>query len=111
MDVMTILNVILAVFGTYMIAAGWKMKKEGEISPVLITPEEIAGCRDKGAFIAFLYWREAAFGGVSLVLGVLGILNHFTVSVRWGQIAEMAVFLLAFAWFSDALRKARGAWL
>lgn len=111
LNVMAVLNLILAVFGVYMIAAGLKMKKEGEISPVLITPEEIEGCRDKGAFIAFLYRREAAFGGMSLILGALGLVNCFTAAARWVQVAEMAAFVLAFAWFSHALRKAREAWL
>lgn len=109
--VMMILNLILIVFGIYMITAGLKMKRTGEISPVLITPEEIAACRDKEAFLAFLYWREALFGGMAAVLGVLGLINCLTAAARWVQAAEMAAFLTAFAWFSGALKKAREAWL
>ena len=80
MDVMTILNGILVIFGLYMTAAGLRMKKTGELSPMLLAPEEIAACRDKDTFIRFMYWREAAFGGGTAILGVLGLVNDGRVS-------------------------------
>ncbi len=111
MDVMTILNGIIAVFGIYMAAAGLQMKKTGEISPVVLTPEEIAGCRDKDAFIRFIYWREAVFGGGMVVLGALGLVNDFVLSAELFPYAEMAAFVAAFVWFMHALKTAREFYL
>ena len=46
MDVMLIFDVVIAIFGVYMIGAALKMKKTGKISSAVITAEEIARCRD-----------------------------------------------------------------
>ena len=55
MDVMLIFDVVIAIFGVYMIGAALKMKKTGKISSAVITAEEIARCRKTKAFIAFIY--------------------------------------------------------
>lgn len=47
MDVMLIFDVVIAIFGVYMIAAALKMKKTGKISSAVITAEEIARCRKR----------------------------------------------------------------
>lgn len=111
MDVMTILNGILVIFGLYMTAAGLRMKKTGELSPMLLAPEEIAACRDKDTFIRFMYWREAAFGGGTAILGVLGLVNDLVLSVKFFPYAKMAAFLAAFVWFACALKSARASYL
>ena len=100
MDVMTIFDVVITIFGLYMIGAGLKMNKTGEISSAVITAEEIKRCRDKKGFIAFIYWKEAAFGAMIVLVGVLG----FT-------FVEMIVFLGAFFWFQNQLKKARELFL
>ena len=41
MDVMLIFDVVIAIFGVYMIGAALKMKKTGKISSAVITAEEI----------------------------------------------------------------------
>ena len=54
MDVMLIFDVVIAIFGVYMIGAALKMKKTGKISSAVITAEEIARCRKTKEFIAFI---------------------------------------------------------
>lgn len=111
MNVMTIFNVVIAGFGVYMIGVALKMKRTGEISSVVINPEEIARCRDKKGFIAFMYWREAVFGGIVTLTGVLGFINDMVVSLGGFLIVEMLVFLAAFLWFQTSLRRAREKFL
>lgn len=65
MDVMLIFDVVIAIFGVYMIAAALKMKKTGKISSAVITAEEIARCRKTKEYIAFIYWKEAVFALVN----------------------------------------------
>ena len=107
MDVMTIFDVVIAIFGVYMVGAALKMKKTGEISSAVITAEEIAKCRDKKGFIAFIYWKEALFGALIIVVGILGIINDQIVSLGGFNVIEMLIFLAAFIWFQSQLRKAR----
>lgn len=107
MDVMTIFHIVMLIFGVYMAGAALKMKKTGEISPVILAAEEIAKCKDKQAFITFMYWKEAVFGVVVIFAGALGLINDLIVSLRAFNIAELAVFLAAFVWFQMELKKAR----
>lgn len=107
MDVMVLFDVVIMILGIYMIFAALKMHKTGEISPVIITPEEIARCRDKRGFIAFMYWKEAVFGGILTAVGVLGLVNDLVVSMGAYNVIELLLFLAAFLWFQEELRKAR----
>lgn len=107
MDVMLLFDVVILIFGVYMMGSALRMKKTGVISQTVITPEEIAKCRDKQGFIAFMYWKEALFGGLIALVGLLGIINNLVVSLGAFNVAEMLVFLAAFLWFQNELRRAR----
>lgn len=111
MDVMLLFDIVIVIFGAYMVGAALKMKKTGVISSAVITPEEIAKCRDKQGFIAFMYWKEALFGGLVALVGILGIINDLVVSLGAFNVVEMLVFLAAFLWFQNELRKARGKYI
>ena len=110
MDVMLIFDVVIAIFGVYMIAAALKMKKTGKISSAVITAEEIARCRKTKEFIAFIYWKEAVFALI-IAVGVLGIINDKVVSLGAFNVVELLIFLAAFLWFQSQLRKAREQFL
>lgn len=111
MNIIKIFDIIILVFGAYMILSALKMKKSGKISSTVITSEEIAGCKDKEGFIAFMYWKEALFGGVIVLVGLLGLINDLVVSLGNFNILEMLIFLGAFLWFQLQLRKAREKYL
>lgn len=111
MDVMLIFDIVILIFGIYMIGAALKMKKTGEISSAVITAEEIAKCKDKKGFIGFIYWKEAAFGGLVALVGALGIINDKVVSLGAFNVIEMLIFLAAFIWFQNELRRAREKFL
>lgn len=111
MEVMLIFYVVMMGFGVYMIAAALKMKKTGEISAVVITEEEIAKCKNKQGFIEFIYWKEAVFGGMIVIVGALGIINDKVISLGIFNIVELVVFLAAFLWFQNSLGKARDKFL
>lgn len=111
MEVMLIFYVVMMGFGVYMIGAAFKMKKTGEISSAVITEEEIAKCKNKQEFIEFVYWKEAIFGVMIILVGTLGIINDKVVSLGIFNIVELVVFLGAFVWFQNSLRKAREQFL
>ena len=111
MDVMLIFDVVIAIFGVYMIGAALKMKKTGKISSAVITAEEIARCRKTKEFIASIYWKEAVFGALIIAVGVLGIINDKVVSLGAFNVVELLIFLAAFLWFQSQLRKAREQFL
>lgn len=107
MDVMLIFDIILVVFGLYMVGAALQMKKQGRISSVILTPEEIAKCKNPTGFITYMYGRETVFGGVIAVMGMIGLLNDLILELSFYNVIEMLLFLGVFLWFQGELRKAR----
>lgn len=107
MDVMLIFDIILVVFGLYMVGAALLMRKKGRISSVMLTPEEITKCKNSDGFIAYMYGREIIFGGIVAVMGVLGLLNDLVLELSFYNVIEMLLFLGVFLWFQGELSKAR----
>lgn len=107
MNVMLVFNVIIGVFGFYMIISALKMKKSGEINSSVITKEEIASCRDREGFICFMYWREAVFGMVLVLWWILGMVDEFVASLEKFSLVQTLLFLAAFIWFQHGLLEAR----
>lgn len=111
MDVMVIFDAVIVVFGLYMVISAFKMKKTGSISTAVISGDEIKKCRDVNGFISYMYWKEAAFGVIVIIVGTLGLINDLIISLGPVNIAEMLVFIVAFVWFQQSLRKARERYL
>ena len=71
MKVMLVFDAVILLFGIYMVISSLQMKKSGRINAMVIAEEEMKKCKDTAGFIAFIYWREAVFGGiVALVMAV-----------------------------------------
>ena len=106
MDVMLVFNVVVALFGAYMIWSALQMKKSGKINSMVLAQEELKKVKDTKGFIEFLYWRE-----MLLIVGVLGVLNETVMPIGKASILEVIIFLAAFIWFQNSLAKAREKFL
>ena len=96
MDVMLIFDVVVALFGAYMIFSALQMKKSGKINSMVLAQEELKKVKDTKGFIEFLYWREMLFGALVLIVGFLGLLNETIISIGKASILEVIIFLAAF---------------
>lgn len=105
MDVMLVFNVVVALFGAYMIWSALQMKKSGKINSMVLAQEELKKVKDTKGFIEFLYWREMLFGALVLIVGVLGVLNETVMPIGKASILEVIIFLAAFIWFQNSLAK------
>ena len=54
---MLVFNVVVALFGAYMIWSALQMKKSGKINSMVLAQEELKKVKDTKGFIEFLYWR------------------------------------------------------
>ncbi len=108
MDIMTIFDIIILLFGIYTVYSALQMKKSGVINSVVITSEEIVKCRDAAGFIECIYRKEVIFGAIVAFSGLLGIVNDRILSFSVLDVAQMVIFLAAFFWFQYYLRRARG---
>ena len=111
MDIMTVFDVIMVIFGFYMAAAGVRMKKSGTIGSVMLTGEESAVCRDRDGWIGFMYWRETAFGIILVLAGGSGAANDLFFSAGYWDYVKMVLFFLSFCWFYSGLLRARRDYL
>lgn len=111
MDVMLVFNVVVALFGAYMIWSALQMKKSGKINSMVLAQEELKKVKDTKGFIEFLYWREMLFGALVLIVGVLGVLNETVMPIGKASILEVIIFLAVFIWFQNSLAKAREKFL
>lgn len=107
MDIMTIFDLILAVFGIYMVISGRNMSKHGEISTMLITSEEITRCRNKQGFIDYMYRKEVMFGALFIIIGGIGLINTYFISYKVFDIIQLILLVATFLWFEKELGKAR----
>ena len=62
-------------------------------------------------FIAFIYWREAVFGGIVVLVGLIGIINELTNFLGKLTLLELVIFLGSFLWFQNSLKTAREKFL
>ena len=111
MNIMAVFDIVIIGFGIYMIVAGVKMKKTGEISSMVLAEEELKKCKDKDGFINYIYWKEAIFGAVMAVTGILGLVNELVKSLGKFNYVEVVLFLAVFLWFWRELGAAREKYL
>ena len=107
MNVMLIFDVVIIALGVYMILQALGMKKKGEISSAIVTPEEIMKCKDKNGFVQYIYGKEVVFGIVIILAGILGIVNEQIFSLGVLNYVSGGMFLVFFFWFQRSLRIAR----
>lgn len=104
----SLFDAIAIIFGIYMIGSAFKMKRTGEISPIIMTAAEIEKCKDKAGYIAFIYWKEAVFGALFILVGMIGFIHVYVVDLGlWLNLIDLAILLGAFIWFYQELGKAR----
>ena len=95
MKVMVVFDAVILLFGIYMVVSSLQMKK----------------CKATAGFIAFIYWREALFGGIVALVGLVGIINELTNFLGKLTLAELVIFLGSFLWFQNSLKTAREKFL
>ena len=111
MKVMLVFDAVILLFGIYMVISSLQMKKSGRINAMVIAEEEMKKCKDTAGFIEFIYWREAVFGGIVALVGLIGIINELTNFLGKLTLLELVIFLGSFLWFQNSLKTAREKFL
>jgi len=113
-DIMTIFDILLLVFGAYMIFAGLRMKKTGKITTLIIPAAEIERIHDKEAFISEIYGKMLLFAAVIACYGLFGILTDLIPGLPGaaiGNIIGLLIFFVVMFWFFKSLSKAKGKYM
>lgn len=110
MKVLLIIDVLIIIIGFYLVIGTKKMGDSGEINSMLLAEEEIKKVKDSKGFIKFISPICYLFGGVSFLLGVVGIVAGF-VNIPYWSYVELAIFLIVLLIFSFKLQKARSLYV
>jgi hypothetical protein len=112
MDITVIFDVILLFLGLYIMMTSVRMKKDGQVSTLFVTREELSRCRDMAGFVTYLYPRAMVFGVVSILFGIQGLYNDLVQAMAgWVNGLMVVLFLAAWGWFSVSLRKGKEKYL
>ena len=107
-NIWSMMDIIFAGAGAYMLYAWILMKKTGEIKTSLLLSKEvdIRKCKDLEGYKNFMAPKMLVFGITALVYGGYGLVNSYVFSmpmpVYW---AVMAGFFAVLVWFSGQSRK------
>ncbi|MCI8334786.1 MAG: hypothetical protein HFH25_09430 [Lachnospiraceae bacterium] len=107
-NIWSMMDIIFAGAGAYMLYAWILMKKTGEIKTSLLLSKEvdIRKCKDLEGYKNFMAPKMLVFGITALVYGGYGLVNSYVFSmpmpVYW---AVMAGFFAVLVWFSVQSRK------
>ena len=113
-DFMTLFDILLMIFGGYMIFAALRMKKTGKISTLIVPASEIERIHDKESFISEIYGKMMVFAAVSACYGVFGTLTDLIPGlpgVAIGNIIGILIFFVVMFWFFKSLSKAKGKYM
>ena len=101
-----IFYVILAVLGIYLLYAVRKMRKNEEISPLILPEEELAKCRDKKGLIAEISRPVSLLGAAALIYGIFGVINSLYSAFGWGyEVCGVCLFFASYGWYSKEMRR------
>ena len=109
MNFMLIIDIVILALGAYLVFAGIKNYKIGDVDNMLITAEERARCTDIKGLSNYLMPKTAIFGAFCIIFGVQGILcdsqkMEFPKAVN---AAFLVAFVIVWILFSYAIRKAK----
>lgn len=107
LNIMSIFDVILIVYGIYSVYTGNKMKTDGRPPQWLVSEQELTLFRKPRQFCEAMSSKTVIFGAICAAYGVYGLL---TVKFQKNMAAEwigMIAFLANIVWFVMELNKAK----
>lgn len=102
------MDVIFAGAGIYVLYAAFLMKTTGEIKTSFLMSKDVnlKKCKDLEGYKAFVFPKMIIFGVVTLLYGVVGIVNSYVYPFPMAVYAVfMAIFMIVLIWFAVQTKK------
>ena len=98
---------ILLAFGVYTFFSGMKMKRDGEISRILMVDSEAQKISDKKGFIDEIWGKMMVFAGIITLYGACALIDDLVVPIPMMQVIGIIIFLIVLVWFLYSLMKTK----
>lgn len=107
LDIMSIFDVILIVYGIYSVYTGNKMKTDGQPPQWLMSKQELTLFRKPRQFCEAMSSKTVIFGAICAVYGVYGLLTAKFLRSMVAEWIGIIAFLASIVWFVMELNKAK----
>lgn len=111
MNVLSLIHVLLIIYGAYSLVSAGKMRRNREISQWLLSANELSRIRDTAGFCDAMSMPTFVFGAACIVYGLLSLLNTYYLSNDVLHLILLAVLLVCIIWYVRSLRNAKKAYL
>lgn len=109
MEFYVLMDIIIIIFGGYIIYQYVLMKKDGTIKASMLLPKDlnVKRCKDVQGYIQFIGPKQLAFGVTALICGVIGLVQDMT---GWNSmivyIPSIVICLACVVWYTRSMKKA-----
>ncbi len=101
------MDLAIVIIGIYMAYLAVRMHRTKEVGSLILTEEEKKKCRKPEKFAEYVSPRMFGFSCILIVVGALRVLCDTVISIGNWSFLVLVVFLAAFFWFLEQIRKAK----
>ena len=106
-NVISVIHVLLIVYGAYSLVSAGKMKRDREISQWLLSANELPRVRDRDGFCDAMTPPTLAFGLSCIIYGLIALFNTYYLDNEILHFILLIAFLVCIIWYVTSLRKAK----
>lgn len=107
MPIDVILDVVIIVFGFYVIYLGVSMHKKQKISETIMVEQEIKKIKNKKGFIEFVYPRFVFFGASVSIISTVSLVSDTLIKIPYWTAIQLGLFLIVLLFFSQQFKEAK----
>ena len=103
MNVMIIMDVVIVVFGLYLIYIALQMKKTKKVNSFIVDEQTLRMCKDQSGFAEYLYPKMLFFAVVLTITGGIRVIDDVVYDIGYFAYGVAAIAFLAFLLFFKQL--------
>ncbi len=106
-SVISVIHVLIIVYGAYSLVSAGKMRRDREISQWLLSANELGRVRDRDGFCNAMTPPTMVFGLACIIYGLLALANTYYLNNEILHFILLVIFLVCIVWYVSSLRKAK----
>lgn len=103
MNTMLIMDIVITIFGIYLIYVALQMKKTKKVNSFIVAEEVLKKCKKQSDFAEYLYPKMLIFASVLTITGGIRIVDDVIYDIGYVAYAVAAIALIAFLLFFKQL--------
>lgn len=110
-SVISLIRVLIIIYGAYSLVTVGRMKRNREISQWLLSASELPRVRDTEGFCDMMSPPTFVFGAACIGFGLISLLNSYYIGNEVLHFVLLAAFFVCIIWYVSALRRAKKTYI